>query len=221
MRSFNILSLVATAAFSLLAVAAPLSNVNAHVDSVDKDISIRALEVPKVDASINTRDSIKSVPVILNDLSNDLSAVLVEINSLTTSNCTNATVTPLLNQVVDIVGTAVSDIKKLVGAPVTTILASVDGTATAAVTDVAQLLANILTLVINALGAVLKLVNGDLSILGTALAAVGKILVDLVSGVSSVVDGLISDLGPLIGSLVPTLTALAFNTLGVVLNLVL
>ena len=67
------------------------------------------------------------------------------LDSLTSQNATKATVEPLLQQVVDIVGAAVSDIKKLVGSPVAVILASVDGTVQVTVQDVAQLLANILT----------------------------------------------------------------------------
>ncbi|KAH8109930.1 hypothetical protein DFH11DRAFT_1514948 [Phellopilus nigrolimitatus] len=272
MHSFSILSIAATAAFSVFSAAAPIDiaaavpvavGVREHNDilarglidadvehndilarglidadvennnilardlidaDVEKnDILARSLVDAEVkDNSILARDDqLASVPKILTTLTNDLSAVIGKLNSLTGDNCTNTTVQPLLNQVVDIVGTAVSDIKKLVGAPVATILASVDGTAQVAVTEVAKLLANVLTLVVNALGAVLKLVGGDLSILGPVLATVGKTLSDLVSGVLSVVDGLLTDLVPLIGSLVPTLTQLAFNTLGGVLNIAL
>lgn len=70
---------------------------------------------------------------------------MVFSDSLTSQNATKATVEPLLQQVVDIVGTAVSDIKKLAGSPVAVILASVDATVQVTVQDVAQLLANILT----------------------------------------------------------------------------
>ena len=67
------------------------------------------------------------------------------LDSLTGANATNATVSPLIEQITDIIGKAVDDVKALASAPIETILASVDGTVTVAVSDVAQLLAKVLS----------------------------------------------------------------------------
>ncbi|KAI5116696.1 hypothetical protein M0805_000021 [Coniferiporia weirii] len=225
MRSFSILSLAATAALSLFATAAPLSNVNFGKLPV-KGVEVRelvGLNGKTVDVSVNTRDvpQLDSVPTILTNAKTQLSTVVVQLNSLTITNATTGTVTPLLGQVVNIVGAAVDDVNKLVGAPVGVILASAEGTVQVTITEVAQLLAGVLTVVVSALGGVLKIVGGDLSILGPTLGAVGQILAGLVTAVAGVVSGLVAELLPLVGSLVPTVSALAFNTLGGVLNLVL
>ena len=71
--------------------------------------------------------------------------ILAFADTITGANATVETISPLLQQVVDIVGTAVSDIKSLAGQPLSTILATVDPTVQATVTDVATLLAKVLT----------------------------------------------------------------------------
>lgn len=54
-------------------------------------------------------------------------------------------ITPILKDVVTLVGEAVTAINALVGEPVEVILASVDGTVTVALSEVAKLLAGVLT----------------------------------------------------------------------------
>lgn len=54
-------------------------------------------------------------------------------------------ISPLLQQIVDIVGTAVGDVKALAGQPLSIVLATVDPTVQATVTDVAQLLSKVLS----------------------------------------------------------------------------
>lgn len=61
------------------------------------------------------------------------------LGALEGSTVSRATASPLFTQVTDIVSTAVNDVQQLVGAPVGTVLASVDGTVTVAVSDVAVL----------------------------------------------------------------------------------
>ena len=68
-----------------------------------------------------------------------------EKDSLTGADDLVAELTPLVGQVNAIVGTAVSDVNALVGAPVATVLASVDGTVQVTVSDVAQLVSQVLT----------------------------------------------------------------------------
>lgn len=63
---------------------------------------------------------------------------------LTKANATVEVITPILTDVVEVIGGAVADLKLLVGAEVAVILASVDGTVQVTVTVIAQLLAEIL-----------------------------------------------------------------------------
>ena len=63
---------------------------------------------------------------------------------LTKANATVEVITPILTDIVEVVGGAVADLKLLVGAEVSFILASVDGTVQVTVTVIAQLLAEIL-----------------------------------------------------------------------------
>ena len=63
---------------------------------------------------------------------------------LTKANATVEVITPILTDIVEVVGGAVADLKLLVGAEVSVILASVDGTVQVTVTVIAQLLAEIL-----------------------------------------------------------------------------
>ncbi|OCB90720.1 hypothetical protein A7U60_g2018 [Sanghuangporus baumii] len=238
MRSFSIFSLAATLALSAFSSAAPLTaDGGAHVDvkvntrelaDVDlEDVKILSSRDDLVDVDVedvkilSSRDDPPSIPKILNDLTAELSPVVDKINALTGADDLVAQLGPLINQAVDIVGTAVSDVNALVGEPVATVLASVDGKVQVSVSDVAQLTSGVLTLVVSALGAVLKVVNGDLSNVGSLLSSVNDVLTQLVSGLTNIVGGLLSELLPLVGGLVPTLTSLSFTTLGSVLNLVL
>ena len=161
MRSFTILSLAATAAFSLFSSAAPIfDTVNGAVD--DAITTVKNTNVDKTVGSIadKQRRALPSVPQILNTLITDLTPIVSQISkflskftlviniesyfllllgALEGSTVSRATASPLFTQVTDIVSTAVNDVQQLVGAPVGTVLASVDGTVTVAVSDVAVL----------------------------------------------------------------------------------
>ncbi|PAV17595.1 hypothetical protein PNOK_0608100 [Pyrrhoderma noxium] len=222
MRSFTILSLAATAAFSLFSSAAPIfDTVNGAVD--DAITTVKNTNVDNTVGSIadKQRRALPSVPQILNTLITDLTPVVSQISALEGSTVSRATASPLFTQVTDIVSTAVNDVQQLVGAPVGTVLASVDGTVTVAVSDVAVLASKALSLVLNSVGSLVTVVGADVDTLGPELSAVGSVLASLVTGVLGVVNDLLPELLPLVVGLVPTVSQLAFTTLAGALSLAL
>ena len=127
---------------------------------------------------------------------------------LTSANATVEVITPILTDIVSIIGVAVTDLKALVGADISVILCSVDGTVVVAVSVVAQLLADILIALFGALGFVLTVV-ADVSILVDAIVncGLGSIICDLLTIVFQLVDGLLAALIPLVLSLVDVIFA--------------
>jgi len=208
MRSFSILSLVATAAFSLFAAAAPAPG-HTHVD-----VGAAAAAHAHVQRDV----ALKSVPVILTQLTIDLTPSCEELKYIRKDNCTSEVLTPIFNEIVVHVGVAIADIKLLVGADLSVILCGVDGKVQVAVSVVAELLCTVLHLVIDVLAKLVVIVNYNLSLLGPVLATIGACLCELIAAVLGVVAGLLLELVPLVLYLLPSIKVLAFTSIGAVLK---
>ena len=225
MRSFNLFA-IAAAALAPFAFAAPApAPVPAPVEA--RDVAVRG--------------ETQGVPAILTGLQVNLQVNIVELSAssillskqpriclrfifnsdcLTSANATVEVITPILTDIVTIIGEAVIDLKALVGADISVILCSVDGTVTVAVSVVAQLLADILIALFGALGFVLTVV-ADVSILVDAIVscALGSCLCGLISIILQLVDGLLACLIPLVLSLVDVILTLGLNVVGDVLQI--
>ena len=151
MRSFGIFSLVATAALSLFASAAP-----APGGPVKVDVAAAA----KVHALRQRDTELRSVPVILTGLIVELTPTCNELREwsifetdkililcieyITKDNCTSEVLTPHFNKMVSCISSATAEIKLLVGADLSVILAGVDATVQVTVAAVAELLCSVL-----------------------------------------------------------------------------
>ncbi|KAH8109957.1 hypothetical protein DFH11DRAFT_842684 [Phellopilus nigrolimitatus] len=214
MRSFNVLSIAAVAAFSLIPFVSA-----APVDAaVAAAVDVRSVAVAAA-ADVRARDC-PGVATILTDLSINLADPLLGLSYLTPANATKENITPLLQVVVKVSAGAVVDLTALVGLPIETILASVDGTTTVTVDVIAQLLANVLL----SIGLILSTLLGvclDPEILLSVVVDVelGLCLGNLVSAVIALVGGLVDAIVGLLGSLGLILTSLNLQIVGKLLNI--
>ncbi|KAL5504818.1 hypothetical protein ACEPAH_7481 [Sanghuangporus vaninii] len=229
MRSFSLLALAAAAFAPFVAAApAPLVDVAAvGARSINADIQARAdlPDIPNVPVPVDVdtllpRGGVRGVAAILVDLKVDVKVQTDILYALTGDDCTSDKLTTILTDIVSIVGGAVVELKALVGADITVILASVDGTAQLAVGAVAQLLADVLVLIFGALGFVLGIV-ADVKVLLDVIVAVafGDCICSLISAVLALVNGLLAALIPLVLSLLDTILSLGLNVVGELLTI--
>ncbi|KAL5521234.1 hypothetical protein ACEPAG_9157 [Sanghuangporus baumii] len=236
MRSFTLFALAA-AAFAPFVVAAPAPRADVAVfeaaavkvdaRAVNADIYARA-DLPDI---LNKRSPVNSDSLLPRGGVRGVAAILVDVKvkvkvqtdllyALTGDECTSDKLTGILSAIVTIVAGAVVELKALVGADISVILASVDGTAQLAVGVIAQLLADILVLVFGALGFVLGIV-ADVKVLLNAIVAVafGDCICSLIKAVLALVDGLLAELVPLVLNLLDVILALGLDVVGQVLTI--
>ncbi|KAH8113588.1 hypothetical protein DFH11DRAFT_1599610 [Phellopilus nigrolimitatus] len=246
MRTSAILSVVAAAAFSLVpfASAAPLVDAEAAavadakvlrrevVDAkagVAADVHARDLVGAAAGTAVGTaagaaagaiaRDT-KGCASILVELKVNLGASLCDLNHLTSQNATTETITPILKDVVSVIGDAVTDLKALVGQPISVILCSADGTAQVAVSVIAGLLADVLCALCTALALVLSVVGDKKCLLDVIVSVtLGGCLCELIKAVLAIVDGLLAELVPLVLSIASILVSLGLNVVGNLLTI--
>ncbi|KAL5532149.1 hypothetical protein ACEPAF_5713 [Sanghuangporus sanghuang] len=236
MRSFSLFALAA-AAFAPFVAAAPAPLVDVAVveataakvnaRAINADIHARAdlpnipdVPVPVDVDSLLPRGDVRGVAAILVDLKVDVQVQTDALYALTGDDCTSDNLTTILTAIVSIVAGAVVELKALVGADITVILASVDGTAQLAVGVIAQLLADVLVLIFGALGFVLGIV-ADVQVLLDVIVGVafGDCICGLISAVLALVDGLLAALIPLVLGLLGTILALGLNIVGELLTI--
>ncbi|OCB90721.1 hypothetical protein A7U60_g2019 [Sanghuangporus baumii] len=213
MRSFGIFTLAVAVTLSAFSWAAPLKADNGLVARADV-ITRRNIE----SVNIVARTEQPNIPDILDGLIADLTPLVDEITALTGTEDVVAALDPILEKVVDLVGGAAGNVDGLLGSPVAAILTSASGTLPISVSDVAQLIVKVLTLLSSILDAALKLVDGDLSKLNVVIGAINQVVSQLVIALLGEVDGLLSSLLPLVSGLVPILASLGLGTLGSVLS---
>ncbi|KAF7375605.1 hypothetical protein MSAN_00449100 [Mycena sanguinolenta] len=151
------------------------------------------------------------LPAIFTQMVSDLTPVTSALSSIDSSNATEAVVGPLTNQVTTILTGAVSEISALAGSPLSTILSTADGVIS--VTDAANLLAPVLTMVYGAAQDVLNVVDSSPAasvitpLLNEAIGALDPVL----STAAPLVDGLFAALAPIVGPVVNTLNGLGLG----------
>jgi len=214
MRSFTAVLSIATLAFTALTSAAPvdltsLPVVGGVVNTVDNTVG------PLVGDLGVKRDAQRGVQAILIDVQTQLQPITDKLTFCTVENATVSALTPVFNDLTTVLGSVVSEVQGLVGQPAEIILASATGTVQLTVVEVAQIVANVMTLVFTALGAVLKVVGGDVAALQPLLNAVGHAVFTLLNAVlttvGSVVGGLLSAVVGLIQTVVPIVLQLNLN----------
>jgi len=215
MRSFSLLALAAAALAPFVSAAPTIANTDVAVRAVGVDAAVAAAAAVGVEARGQ-----KGCAEILVDLKVNLDVQVTELKCLTKANATVEVITPILGEIVEIIGGAVVDLQALVGAELSVILCSVDGTVEVTVAVIAQLLADVLCLVIGALGFVLTVV-ADVTILVDIIVkvALGDCLCSLIKAVLALVDGLLVCLIPLVLGLVDTILALSLNVVGELLTI--
>ncbi|PAV17608.1 hypothetical protein PNOK_0609400 [Pyrrhoderma noxium] len=239
MLSFNVFALAVAAVLPFVSAApAPLTGVNlnaaakAHVGlkpldvdvKADADVSLAARYV-KLDADLATKAKIRprdatSIASILVDLQVNLGDEVCHLHHFTAKNATSENLTVVLKGVVSVVNTAVTDLKALKGKSSATILASLDGKATLTVSEVAQLLANVISTILLGLKVVVSVI-ADVKVLVKVVAnvALGGCLCNLINAVVALVGGLILALAPLLSSVASLLTTLGLTTVGTLLTI--
>lgn len=204
MLSFKSLATVATLAFgalSAMAAPAPQSHGAAGLTSLAEGLKHNVRDVQVV-----------SVAQVIQTTTVTITPVVQKLQFITPQNCTVDVLTPVVNDIKTILGTAVSEVNALVGKDVATILANVDGTAQVTVQELAKLVADLVNLVFAALGAVLAVAGGAIGDIMPLLVAVGELVGSLLHAVLALVGGLL-------GGLVPAILALVGGILSVVLSL--
>ncbi|EPQ51455.1 hypothetical protein GLOTRDRAFT_140907 [Gloeophyllum trabeum ATCC 11539] len=221
MRSFTAIFTVAAAAFAGFASAAPVdtSAVSGALDTVKGVVS----GVPVVGGIVPRTDAPRGVQEILIEVQTKITPLVQQIQFIKADNATVDALTPVVQGIEGILKGVVPELQTLVGQPVEVILASVTGTAQVTVGEVAQLVANILTLVFGALNSLLNVVGTGLAALQPLLnalgAAVAALLTAVLAAVNSVVGGLLSAVLGLIGDIVPIILNLNLATVISILKL--
>ncbi|EJD07739.1 uncharacterized protein FOMMEDRAFT_25027 [Fomitiporia mediterranea MF3/22] len=220
MRSLGLFAL-ASAAILPFVSAAPLVDVDTAA-AAKAGIHARTVDVAagaKAGAAVHAR-TVTGVASILASLQVKLGDSLCELHHFTAQNATADKITPVLKGVVSVMADAVVDVKALKGKPKETIMASIDGSATVTVSEIAQLLANVLCGVFLTLSSVLSVV-ADAKILLNVVASVklGGCLCDLINAVTAVVGGLLVELVPHVKDLASLLISLSLSDVKTVLNI--
>ncbi|GJE93628.1 hypothetical protein PsYK624_097880 [Phanerochaete sordida] len=196
MFSFKSLAVFSALAFgAMTAAAAPLENGN----------------------SILARCGCSSAAGILTTLTDDLSVPVGELKYITASNCTLDVLRPIMGEITTTISASIVEVQGLIGQPAEVILATVDGTAQIAISDLAQLVADLLILVFGAIGVVLNIGGGALAAVLPLLVVVGDVLGCFVALLLNVVGGVaggltVAVLG-LIGSIVQIILRLNVSVL--------
>jgi len=206
MHSFSIISFAALA-FAALTSAAPTAQNVPGVPTLDDLINVGP---PVSDVQLRSNDPISPILVGANA---QLAPVLSELKYITAGNATAAVLSPLLNEVENIVQSAISTVKALGSDP----SAFVYDTAT--LQGIAQLLAGLLLTVFGLLKTILDTVDAvEYDLVFPLLRAVGLIVAELLATVLALVGGLLAVILPLIGDLVQIAVRLDVQYLVVLLH---
>ncbi|KAI0916627.1 hypothetical protein AcW1_010177 [Taiwanofungus camphoratus] len=212
MLSFSALSVFATLALSAFTSAVPLSPTGV-VNDISSVAHLPAVPIPSGLAGVIPRDAPRGVCAILQDVTTQVTPYTVQLQYLKQSNATIDVITPIVNNIKGVLGGALGDVNGLVGQSTSVILATVDGTAQVTVTELAQIIAGLMTLIFDAVSVVLDVVSSDLSDCVTSLlCTVGELLGCLVCAIAMLVGsslhGLLSAVVGLVGSLFPIIIKL-------------
>ncbi|ESK92537.1 hypothetical protein Moror_4413 [Moniliophthora roreri MCA 2997] len=198
MPSFSTIFTIASLACS--AFAAPLADL-----AVGAKAAVAVPPVAKADAAAGLglevrHDQEKTVPVILTDVTVEITAVIAPLTFITQQNATVEVIVPILEDVKGILSGAIADIKVVVGGAgglvggLLTLVGKV-----LSVVDLACLIAALLKVVFTALGAVLKVVAAaDKDVIKPLLIEVAKLVAELLKIILPLVGGLLAALLPLV-----------------------
>ncbi|KAI0338314.1 hypothetical protein BDW22DRAFT_1348465 [Trametopsis cervina] len=209
MLFFQSLVAAATIAFGASSVfAAPVI-----IDSLPT-VAVSVPELPKVVRA----DVVSSIPQIVASLTAEVTPLADKLESIATVNATIEILTPILDDLKTVINGAIEDVHALTGKPLNIILATVDGTATVTVAELAQVLGGLFNLVFGALGTVLKVAksigaNDVVPLLAEVATLVVALLQAVLGLVGGIVGGLLVALAPTLGSLLDILSGLGVTQL--------
>ncbi|KAG6865266.1 hypothetical protein C0991_004005 [Blastosporella zonata] len=230
MPSFRSICLIAATAFAAFAAASPvvggvnqgaslieanniLNGVAHNVDVHDTNI---VAAVIKREPLLETRDTTKSLPVILTGAHQALLDVQVQVKAIVATGTVSVdTVRPCLDKVHGILLDVVVSVKLLSGKPLSVVLGVV------AVVDVAALLCAVLTLVVEILVALVGCVGVNAHIVvGIVVDTISVVLCELLTLVLGLVGGLLLVLLPLVGGILNLLAGCGLSAVLKVLVIV-
>ncbi|KAJ7820794.1 hypothetical protein B0H13DRAFT_2377706 [Mycena leptocephala] len=153
------------------------------------------------------------LPAIFTQLLADVTPIAAALSSITASNATADVVGPLTGQLQSVLTGAVSQASALAGSPVSTILSTADGVIS--VTDAAQLIAPVLTVVYGGIQDVLNVVGSGpaAEVIQPLLNEASGALAPLLTTVAPLVNGLFAALAPILAPVVGTLDSLGLAPL--------
>ncbi|EIW75676.1 hypothetical protein CONPUDRAFT_159114 [Coniophora puteana RWD-64-598 SS2] len=198
MRFFSTVSVVLTAALAAISVAAP---------------------VAEAETKVVARQSTTSIASLWTTAFNQVNPLAESLISLDSSNATETTVQPILQQIQTPLNTLLSGVTDLQssGAPTSQLLMSADGSSQLSVSDLASLMAGDMTTLFNGLGAAYGFGLGGA--LGALLYAVGILLYHVLVIVLALVAGLLAALTPLLFGIAGILGELGLGLLTGLLGL--
>ncbi|KAG7439828.1 uncharacterized protein BT62DRAFT_938617 [Guyanagaster necrorhizus] len=201
MPSFN--TILSYAALGLAAFASVQA---APAPMLETSLAVRTLDV---------RCGCTPLPQLVNNLITDLAVVLEPVQYVTSGNCTAEILKPILEDAINILGTALTDVQALVGLTTDVVLST--GSGVLSVVDLCGLLTILINLISGVVALVIKLVavvdkEVVCNLLGQIVILLCKILAVVVGLVDSVLVLLVTLLNNVVLPLILNLS------LGVVLN---
>ncbi|KAJ7183605.1 hypothetical protein C8R46DRAFT_1067435 [Mycena filopes] len=165
------------------------------------------------------RDLPVALPAILTDLVNQLSPVTSLLASIDATNATAEVVGPITDQITAILTPAIGQVTALAGSPLSTVLATADGVIS--VSDAAQLLAPVLTIVYGATQQVLNAAGPAAAVVQPLLDEATAALNPLLVALAPLVNGLLAATAPIVGPVVGELDNLGLGPVVGILNSIL
>ncbi|KAE9390127.1 hypothetical protein BT96DRAFT_946361 [Gymnopus androsaceus JB14] len=195
---FSTLSLLVTAASAAFSFAAPLTTASSALEARGQCYDIQCI--------------ISGVTTSLTPLIEELSQLARGLLAyITTENCTVADLTPIVYDIKVVLTGAIKDVESLTGVALITVLTTVEGVVLT-VSDVAQLVFGLLTLIFGGLSAVLKVAyNLDANVIIPLLAEVAELVATLLQLILQLVDGLLACLLPFLGSILTIIISLGIS----------
>ncbi|EMD36152.1 hypothetical protein CERSUDRAFT_115123 [Gelatoporia subvermispora B] len=209
MLSFSALSVVATLAFSAFTSAAPLDPTSA-VSTIENllPVPVPALPIPAL-----KRDSPRGIAAIVADVTVQVTPYVQQLKYVNKQNATLEVIEPVVVNIKGVFAEAVVEVQGLMGQSQDVILAPITGAVAITVTELAQIVAGLLTLVFEVLGTVLAVVDSSiLDCVTYLLVSLAELVGCLVCAIIMLVDGILANvvatIVPLIGSIIPIIVQL-------------
>ncbi|RDB30068.1 hypothetical protein Hypma_013928 [Hypsizygus marmoreus] len=221
MPSFSAIFLLATTAFAALSSAAPILNLG-DANTIG---NIAAAPVAGINSKITLvdkrEDVLHTLPIIFTTVETRLASVSEKLNAIDAVTGTEVeAVTPIINEVKEILTVAIAEVHALVGHPIEFIL-SVEGRVLS-IPEVAYLLSSVSTLVLGVIALVFKTVSvAGAHVVLPLLVEVAHLLVALITAVTGIVEGLLVILAPILGPVIALLYNLGLGDVVAVINAIL